>query len=61
MTERVPRDPPPKSRLTCPECDYENPIDGDWVVEPADGRIAYRCPNCSLVLTVRGRTDAIAV
>lgn len=50
--------PPPHERkavLFCPDCEYEEPADGDWVER--DDRTAgvreLRCPNCASTVTSR--------
>lgn len=34
---------PVKTRLFCPTCDHESPLDGDWL---GDGRTRLLCPRC---------------
>ena len=42
-----------KSRLFCPSCGHESPVDGDWHIQAtADGDV-YGCPDCGTELTVR--------
>lgn len=35
-----------KTRLFCPTCDYESPIDGDWVGDDRTNRHRLLCPRC---------------
>ena len=47
-----------KSVLFCQDCGHENPVEGDWRIgRRALGtsleQVAYRCPDCGHVLTVR--------
>jgi hypothetical protein len=50
--------PPPNARkavLFCPDCEYDEPVDGDWVER--DDRTAgvreLNCPNCAATVTSR--------
>lgn len=46
-----------KAVLICQICDYESPIDGDWIVRPAsdDDDIAIVCPDCGTVIVTQPR------
>jgi len=37
---------PAKTRLFCPTCDYESPIDGDWIGDDRTPRCRLLCPRC---------------
>ena len=35
-----------KTRLFCPTCDHESPIDGDWIGDDRTARRRLLCPRC---------------
>ena len=37
---------PAKTRLFCPTCDHESPLDGDWLGDDRTARRRLRCPRC---------------
>ncbi|SDQ98154.1 hypothetical protein [Natronobacterium texcoconense] len=39
-----------KSTLFCWECDHASPIDGDWLRQSQDGRVACICPVCETTI-----------
>ena len=48
-----------KAVLHCPNCRYDDPVDGAWVVaDPADGRTDIECPECGTLVVSQPRFDA---
>jgi len=45
----------PKSVLFCANCEYESPVDGDWVAHERRGSrsVWYGCPACGHAVSVR--------
>lgn len=46
-------DPPRKSQLICPGCDYQSPPDGNWRFERRLSETVYECPRCRTEITRR--------
>ncbi|WP_262177227.1 hydrogenase maturation nickel metallochaperone HypA [Haloarcula laminariae] len=37
---------PAKTRLFCPACGHESPLDGDWIGDDRTARRRLLCPSC---------------
>lgn len=39
--------------LTCPSCEHESVLDGDWIVDAGTGQYSRECPDCGFIVPER--------
>lgn len=54
------RQPADEATLSCPDCEYESRINGDWLIHVHADSLTYECPNCETRINSRQREGELA-